>query len=111
MEGIYYFCLMPSNYKIAYFKFNIAGLVAPESSFMLLGGYIGSSNSQSSISDFIENKTKCVGKFISLSMSQISFCKYLKPVKALLSSNFRPNLNLQLPKLSFNRLNLYQTDW
>jgi hypothetical protein len=110
-----------------YFKNNIAELKTPKLS---LGTdiLIGSSGSQSSISDSIENKTKSVGKinksyhvardthskkgnmtgallvafyFTYLSMSQISFCKYLNPVKALLSSNFRPNLNLQLPKLSF----------
>lgn len=61
---------MPSDSNIAYFNNIIASVAAPRSSFMSLGGYIGSSNSQSSISDFIENKTKSVGKLFSLSMLQ-----------------------------------------
>jgi hypothetical protein len=110
MEDLLYLCVMSEYNVLKYHNYNIAELKTPKLS-LYSDRYIGSSGSQSSISDFIENKTKSVGKLISLSMSQISFCKYLKPVKALLSSNFRPNLNLQLPKLSFNRLNLYQTYW
>jgi hypothetical protein len=109
MEDFIYICTMSVLNNLAYYNNIIAELITPELS---LGTdiLIGSSDSHSSISDYIENKTKCVGSFI-LSMSQISFCKTISQVKALLSSNFRPNHILQLPKLSFFRLSLYQTNW
>ena len=109
MEDNYYLCCMRLPITITYFK-NIVGANAPELS---LGSRIsiGSSNSQSSVTVSNELEPKCGGLSLNKSMSQISFCKILNSVIALHNCNYRPNPFLQLPKLSFFRLNLYQTNW
>lgn len=101
---------MSDNVKLKYCNNNISGAQAPESSFMLSDKHIGSCKPESSIYDLSIKKQKSGGKSLNLSMSQISFCKILNLVIALLRSNYRPNLFLQLTKTKlFLDCNLYRT--
>lgn len=61
--------------NLTYFKNNIAELKTPKLS---LGTdiSIGSSGSQSSVTDFIEFKTKSVGLSLNKSMCEVPLCRY-----------------------------------
>lgn len=69
MVGFYYFCCMQLSSIITYFINNISELKTPVLSLDSCI-FIGSSDSDPSISDCIEKKSKSVGKLISLSISQ-----------------------------------------
>ncbi len=99
MEDNYYFCGMSVLNNITYFNHNIAELNTPKLS---LGTdiSIGSSGSQSSISDFIESKPKCVGLFFNRSMSNTFRSKLqLTSVCNVKNHNKRPASYLGLAKL------------
>jgi hypothetical protein len=76
MEEMYYFCRMLVNDNLTYFKYNIPGVKSPEKSLLFTSINIGRFQPDSSISDFIENKTKPGGLSLNKSMSWISFCRY-----------------------------------
>ena len=101
---------MSLSITIAYFKNNIAELKTPKLS---LGSdiLIGSSGSQSSISDFIENKTKSVGTLLRLSMSRISF--YRELIKSIGNVQLTTDdLNYSINgKTNYLRRYLYHTNW
>lgn len=76
MEVFLYICVMTDCIIIFHINlYKIAELNTPVLTMQSVN-YIGSSGSQTSIYDFIDNKLKCVGNLI-LSMSRITFPKLL----------------------------------
>ena len=98
MEDNYYFCCMQVHDKLTYYKINISGAQAPKRSYVL--AIHGSCYPESSISDFIEKKTKVGRSALSRSMSTPSFFKQSKPSACnVLSDNKRLASSLEMAKL------------
>ena len=88
MEEIYYFCCMQGNMIRTYFNNNMAKLKASKLSLFPCS-YIGSSDSSTSITDFIELETKGVG-IVEMSISKIPFPRTKKSVRNVQTHNGRP---------------------
>jgi hypothetical protein len=112
MEENYYLCRMLRDLSLTYFNNIIAGLDAPEGSFMSLSSYIGSSNSHSSISNFIKNKTKSVGPSLNGSMSRFLLSQITTNSDSnVQTNNYRPELHLGMAKLHFVRTECIPNYW
>ena len=99
MEGMYYFCCMRTLSDFEYINFNISELKTPVLS-LSVRILIGSSDSDPSISDYIEKKSKSVGKSLNLSMSTLTFSKQSKNSSSNVSrDNWRPASRLEMAKL------------